>query len=230
MTNGLRKIYFEISPTYELVNHAMTCGLDVIWRRKAARLAAARGGTLWLDVCSGTGEMASYLSRLSKQEANVIAADFSAPMIREAAKKPQASRIGFVMSDAKHLPFSDGTFDLVTTSYATRNMNTSRSDLTRCFAEFHRLLKPGGRYVSLETSQPRWTPIRKMFHLYVRLTVRPLGFIISGSRTGYAYLSHTIPRFYSAEELADVLRGAGFAEVSFQRLVFGAAAIHTATK
>lgn len=230
MSRGLRRIFSEVSPTYELVNHVITWGLDILWRRKAARLATMAGGTRWIDICSGTGEMAAYLSRLAKGKTTIIAADFSVSMTRKATVKPEADQIAFILADAKRLPFPDGTFDLVTTSFATRNLNASRNILTQCFNEFHRVLKPGGRFVSLETSQPPSRPIRKLFHLYVRLAVRPLGYTISGSRAGYAYLSHTIPRFYSADELTDILREAGFAEVSFQRMMLGAAAIHKATK
>ena len=230
MSKGLRKIFSEVSPTYELVNHVITWGLDIFWRRKAARVAASEGGTRWIDICTGTGEMAVYLSRLAEEKTTIIAADFSIPMISTATTKQGADQIAFILADAKRLPFPDSAFDLVTTSFATRNLNASRSILTQCFSEFHRILRPGGRFVSLETSQPPSRPIRKLFHLYVRLTVRPLGYIISGSRAGYAYLSHTIPRFYGADELADILREAGFGEVSFQRMMFGAAAVHKAVK
>ena len=230
MSKSLRKIYFEIWRTYEFVNHAMTWGMDILWRRKAAGMATAQGGSRWIDVCSGTGEMAAYLSRKADHSTTLVAADFSLTMLRQATTKPEANRVAFILADAKHLPFPDDTFDLVTTSYATRNMNVSRTILVQSFAEFHRILRPGGRFVSLETSQPPSKPIRKLFHLYVRLTVTPLGYMISGSRSAYAYLSHTIPRFYAADDLASILQEAGFTTVSFQRLMLGAAAIHKASK
>jgi len=230
MISPLQKFYCDISSAYELVNHAMTLGLDVVWRRNAARMASATGGARWLDVCTGTGEMAVYLKRAAGQEATVLAADFSAAMLKMATSKREASGIAFILADAQHLPFADGTFDLVTTSYSTRNMDSSRGGLVKSFAEFHRILRPGGHYVSLETSQPPSRPIRCLFHLYVRLTVRPLGYIIARSSAAYTYLSQTIRSFYTAEELAAILRRAGFARVSFRRMMLGAAAIHTAVK
>ena len=96
--------------------------------------------------------------------------------------------------------------------------------------EFRRVLKPGGRFVNLETSQPRWGIVRTLFHAYVVVLVRRVGSRISGSTAGYAYLSTTIPKFYGAEELAAILKEAGFAPVSVKRLLCGAAAVHTARK
>ena len=230
MSKSVQKLFPEVARTYELINHAMTLGLDILWRRKTARMAVNEGGGRWLDVCTGTGEMAVYLGRLAKQETTVMATDFSPPMIYKAARKRGAQEIAFILADAKSLPFADNTFDLVTTSFATRNLNVNRRNLIESFREFHRILKPGGRFVSLETSQPPSWLIRKLFHLYVRLTVRPLGYLISRSRAAYAYLSHTMQHFYTAEGLADILREAGFAQVSFQRMTLGAAAIHKAIK
>jgi demethylmenaquinone methyltransferase/2-methoxy-6-polyprenyl-1,4-benzoquinol methylase len=230
MSEDVQRLFPEVARNYELVNHAMTLGLDILWRRKAARVAANEDGNRWLDVCTGTGEMAVYLGRLAKHETAIIATDFSPPMIRKATEKRGARQIAFILADAKSLPFADNTFDLVTTSFATRNLNVNRRVLIESFSEFHRILKPGGRFVGIETSQPPSKLARRVFHLYVRLTVRPLGYIISRSRAAYSYLSYTVQHFYTAEELADVMQEAGFAQVSFRRLTLGAAAIHKATK
>ncbi len=122
------------------------------------------------------------------------------------------------------------TFDLVTISFATRNININRDALVHCLGEFHRILKPGGRFINLETSQPSSLVMKKLFHKYVKLFVKPIGQFLSGSRAGYAYLSHTIPRFYSADEFADLIHQAGFEEVTFNRMLHGVAAIHKAVK
>ena len=219
-----------VSATYELVNHILTFGCDVLWRRRATRLAAASGGTRWADMCTGTGETACYLKRLADGQAAVTAVDFSLPMMAQATHKPEAQGIHFVASDVRALPFPDESFDLLTISFATRNLNVSRDFLIQCFREFHRILRPGGRFVNLETSQPSSRLVRRLFHLYARRVIRPLGHLISGSRAGYTYLSHTIPRFYSAEELADLIRQAGFARVDFHQMTFGVVAIHKAVK
>ena len=228
--SAVQNMFTEVPATYELVNHVLTLGLDVLWRRRAARIAAKAGGTDWADMCTGTGEMAVYLSHLAPKGTKVFAVDFSSPMMEKARKKPDAAGIIFVESDIKTLPFEDGSFDLITMSFATRNINLSREILVRSFAEYYRVLRPGGRFVNLETSRPLFAPVRKCFDLYVRLFVKQLGNRISGARTAYTYLASTIPRFYGAEELAQIMREAGFDEVSFKRLMFGAAAIHQAIK
>ena len=229
METGIRKIFNEVAPTYERVNRVLTLGLDGRWRKKAARAAAQAGGKLWLDVCSGTGNMAQNLARLAPLGTKVVALDFSPAMLRLASEKPEA-QAAFVMSDVKNLPFPSDRFDLITISFATRNINLSRDLLLCTFQEFRRVLAPGGRFVNLETSQPESEVVRKVFHLYVRAMVKPVGYRLSGSKAGYAYLASTIPRFYGADDLSDLLGQAGFRTVGNRPLFFGAAAIHTAIK
>jgi demethylmenaquinone methyltransferase/2-methoxy-6-polyprenyl-1,4-benzoquinol methylase len=229
-TGFVRQVFSEVPATYERVNHVLTLGLDVAWRRRAARVAAHAGGPRWADVCTGTGETAALLSRLAPEGTAVYAVDLTPPMIAEARKKPEADRIRFTVSDVKELPFPDRSLDLIAISFATRNLNLNSDVLTRTLAEFRRVLRPGGRFVNLETSQPPSRIVRWGYHLYIRLFVRSIGSRISGSKAGYAYLAHTMPRFYPAEELADLMRQAGFREVTYTRLLFGVAAIHQGTR
>jgi len=230
MKIAIQKIFSEVSKTYELVNHVLTFGLDVVWRKKATREASQAGGTLWLDVCSGTGEMAHNLSSLASSHVKVVAVDFSPIMLSRLREKPQNQKISLALAEANCLPFANETFNLVTISFATRNINISREDLITHFKEFYRVLKPGGRFVNLETSQPRQEIIRRIFHLYVRLVVFPIGYLVSGSKLGYKYLSSTIRRFYRPEQLSRFLYNAGFRVVSFKPLFLGISAIHTAFK
>jgi demethylmenaquinone methyltransferase/2-methoxy-6-polyprenyl-1,4-benzoquinol methylase len=230
MNKGLQKIYAEIPGTYEMLNHLMTFGMDIVCRNRAAKMGAAGGGTRWLDVCTGTGELAQKLFELKGNGTEIFGADFSLPMTRRARQKPAGDKIRFVISDAKALPFADNFFDLVTISFAVRNINSTPGGLQPHFAEFCRVLKPGGRFICLETSQPKSKIIRKLMHLYVRLTVAPLGGLVSGSKGGYKYLASSIPRFYDAEQVADILYKAGFSEVSHKQPFFGITAIHKAVK
>ncbi|MDP6229143.1 MAG: class I SAM-dependent methyltransferase, partial [Candidatus Marinimicrobia bacterium] len=147
-----------------------------------------------------------------------------------AMKKPEARNIDFVVSDVKALPFPDESLDLITISFATRNINLSSDILTHTFAEFCRVLKPGGRFVNLETSQPSSLLLKRLFRFYVRLLVKLVGELISGSHSGYAYLAHTIPRFYPPKELSDIMCRAGFKNVTYRKLLFGVAAIHQGMK
>jgi demethylmenaquinone methyltransferase/2-methoxy-6-polyprenyl-1,4-benzoquinol methylase len=231
MTDRIKTIFAEVAPTYKRVNHALTLGLDIFWRKKAARLAARGGGRRWLDVCSGTGDMARALCRLAPSGVQVTAVDFSLPMLSR-ARRPGTRPGGIqpALAALPFLPFEGETFDLVTIAFATRNINTSPKSLLACFREFYRVLKPGGRFINLETSQPANPFIRTLFHLYIKTTVLTVGRTISGSRAGYTYLASTIPRFYDAPTLAVLFREAGFGTVSFQQLFFGAVAAHLAVR
>lgn len=230
MNSGVRKIFYEVSRRYELVNHVLTFGLDILWRKKAAKISSMGGGKKWLDVCSGTGEMAVYIRCLAKKDTMVIATDFCLQMIHKASKKKEAREIVFTLADSKALPFRDETFDLITISFATRNINISRDILIEHLREFNRVLKPGGCFVNLETSQPKSKLIRNLFHLYVRIVVRWIGYFISRSKAGYAYLSNTIPQFYGADEFSKIIRQVGFVKISVQQMTFGLVAIHKAVK
>ena len=227
---GVQKIYGEVAKTYELVNHVLTLGLDIHWRKRTARLATKKGGTTWLDVCAGTGEMALNLSNLADDGIDIYAVDFSYPMLKRTLVKKNMANVYPVIAEAGTMPFPDMSFDLVTISFATRNLNSRREILASYLEEFNRVLKPGGHFVNLETSQPSNKIIRWIFHLYVKWIVRSLGWIVSGSKAGYRYLSFTIPRFYTSEEFTDILRRSGFSDVACQRLFLGISAIHVAKK
>ena len=230
MTKGIQNIFSEVPETYELVNHILTFGLDILWRKRAVKIGVKTGGDRWLDVCTGTGEMASYLYHFAKNGIEVYATDFSLPMLRKATEKPEGYCIKFLLSDIKNLPFADETFDLITISFATRNINLSQNILIRTFQEFYRILRVGGYFVNLETSQPSFYPIRKVFHKFVKLSVAPIGSLISGSKSAYSYLANTIPRFYHPKALTNIMHQAGYRDMRSQKLMFGVAAIHQATK
>ena len=135
-----------------------------------------------------------------------------------------------VAANDRILPFRDASLDLVTLSLGTRNLNTSRSALVSCFKEFHRVLKSGGRFVNLETSQPRSRLVRALFHWYVRRLIRPVASALSGNSGAYSYLAGSMCGFYEADELAAIVREAGFARVEVTRFFLGVVAIHSAKK
>lgn len=224
MNKGVLKIFSDIPDKYELVNHILTFGFDIYWRRKSAKLAV-KEGTFFLDVCTGTGEMAL---NLAGRERKVLALDFCFPMLEVARRKD--SGIDFVIGDAITLPFKDETFDVITISFATRNINLNRENLINCFKEFRRVLKRGGKFFNLETTQPFNRIWRYFFHGYVKIFVKKIGSLISGSETAYKYLAHTIPRFYDAEELKDILYESGFSRVSYKRFFPKIVALHIAEK
>jgi len=230
MNKGIQKLFSEVPKTYELINHLLTFGLDIVWRKKTAKIASHLGGNRWIDVCCGTGEMVANLSRLANENNTVYAADFSMPMLTKAMQKQEGKHIKFVLSDIQKLPFFDNTFDVITISFATRNINLNRTNLIQSFSEFYRIIKPNGSFINLETSQPTTALVRKFFHLYIKIFVKPIGSFISGSKASYIYLSNTISKFYFAEELKEIMQLAGFEDVSYKKLILGIAAVHHGSK
>jgi len=230
----IQGFYSEIAGSYEPINSVLTLGFDGRWRKKivAEAIRLNPKPISILDMCSGTGQTAAYLSR-RLPGAKIIAADFSDRMLAKARDKmsrQRAENLFFTLADAIYLPFADNTFDMITLTFATRNLGATPGHLPASFREFYRVLKPGGFYLNLETSQPPQSVSKKLFHIYVRMTVKPVGRLLSGSQASYAYLSDSIRSFYSAPELAQVLHQAGFKSVHYRRFLFGAAALHIAHK
>jgi demethylmenaquinone methyltransferase / 2-methoxy-6-polyprenyl-1,4-benzoquinol methylase len=227
----IQKMFSKVPQTYEQVNRTITLGFDRRWRRKMVRQATAGAPPgNWVDMCTGTGEIAVYLQQLAPEGTQVWGMDFTPGMLEVARSKPEAGSIRFVAADIKALPFSENSLELVTMSFATRNINLDRETLVSSFAGYCRALKPGGRFVNLESSRPPIAFIRWCNDVFIKLLVKSAGSRISGTESPYVYLARTIPRFYPAEGLADILREAGFSKVTFKRMLFGAVAIHEAVK
>ncbi len=230
----LHGMFSAIPRRYDLVNHIITWGLDKWWRRRAAGECLASQPGKVLDLCCGTGDLAIDIARLAENEAEVTGVDYSQPMLALAAKKAgslaKGRKISFTCGDAAALPFPDGHFDCIGISFAFRNL-TYKNPQARCYiAEVLRLLSTGGRFVIVETSQPRAKLIRNLFHLYLRWFAYRLGHLISGNKGAYHYLAESAARYYTPEELKEILVAAGFSQVSFRPLFFGVVGIYTAFK
>jgi demethylmenaquinone methyltransferase / 2-methoxy-6-polyprenyl-1,4-benzoquinol methylase len=230
MNIKIRKFFDEIASTYDRTNRLMTFGLDVHWRRAAARTAADSSAGPWLDVCCGTGDMTRELSKLAGPGTKIIGADFSKPMLDAALRKSYHRPVRFALTDVGMLPFPDGAFDRLTLAFATRNLHSDRETLVRVFCEFRRVLKPGGMFVNLETTGIRSRPMRALMRIYLNGCVRRIGGGISGSRPAYAYLSGSIRTFFTAGELSEILLEAGFSSVNYERLLTRVVAVHAAVK
>ncbi|MCP4713040.1 MAG: ubiquinone/menaquinone biosynthesis methyltransferase [Planctomycetes bacterium] len=230
MANKFQDWYTEFSPRYQLTNHILTLGSDLYWRKNAAREALRRGGRHCLDLCTGTGDFAGEVLRQSSGCVTVIGADLTIGMLGHAAKQIGTEHYKPAVCEAGELPFPNNSFDFATIGFATRNLNTNREDLVRRFGEVRRVLKPGGAFFNLETSQPKYSSIRFLFHLFTRIVIGPVGGFISGTPSAFKYLGESMREFYPPEELAEIFREAGFSDVSFKQYTFGAAALHIAVK
>ena len=231
----LRDVYKAIPRQYESTNHILAFGFDIPWRRIAAAAAVRTTGTAggtgagpWLDLCSGTGEMAALLSRRSPAGTAVISADFSIPMLREGVRRRGAGRLIPAAASADALPFPDASFGLVTVTFAARNLRSRGGLFAGSLREIRRVLRPGGIFLNLETSRPGSAPVRIILHAYAENVVGRLGKMLTGERDGYAYLSGSIRSFPGPAELASEMEEAGFSHVTWKKLMFGVAVIHTA--
>ncbi len=231
----LHGVFTAVPPRYDLINHLMTFGMDFGWRRLAARRCLAGGTKRFLDLCCGTGDLSLAVARLGGGDVDVFGIDYSQPMLARARNKAAVAGNGkpvFVAGDILAIPFPDGYFDAAGISFAFRNLTYHNPLAQRYLAEVRRVLKPGGRFVIVESSQPKPRPalVKWMHRFYVSQFVYRLGWWVSGNRKSYAYLAESAVNYYSPEELKGLLEAAGFGKVSFRRLFFGAAAIHVAVK
>jgi demethylmenaquinone methyltransferase/2-methoxy-6-polyprenyl-1,4-benzoquinol methylase len=220
----VKRIFSEIAPRYDLLNHVLSLNIDRRWRRKAiARLGVERDQAgRYLDLCAGTMDVATEISRLPGFRGMVIGADFAEPMLKAGAQKIKGSGIAPVTADAVQLPIASGQLAGAIVSFGIRNV----AGLDESFREAFRVLVPGGRFVILELSTPRVRVLRALYQFYFHRVLPLIGRLVSGHRTAYQYLPRSVANFPVEEELARRMEAAGFAKVSWTSLSFGVAAIH----
>ena len=228
----LYRLFNQVAPHYDLLNRALACGLDQRWRLRAAKLCAAGGTKRVLDLCCGTGDLALLIAREASHDPEIVSADFSETMIAAAKKKMAAQgfadRIDLVLADASDLPFPDGHFGAVGIAFGFRNLTFESSGTAAYLAEVHRVLAPGGRFVIVETSQPRNPWLRAAFHMYMRLWAGPFGGLASGRWGAYRYLARSACQFPPPEEVAGLLRASGFSRVEYTPVLGGITGVHVA--
>jgi demethylmenaquinone methyltransferase/2-methoxy-6-polyprenyl-1,4-benzoquinol methylase len=219
----VRRIFSEIAPRYDLLNHLLSFNVDKRWRARAiAELRwqqSPRG--VWLDLCAGTLDVATQLASQPGFSGTVVAADFAEPMLRAGrAKAPLSVRP--VVADALDLPLPPQSTDGAIVAFGIRNV----VDLDACLREVRRVLKPGARFVVLEFSTPRSALVRAGYHAYFHNILPAVGSWVSGHRTAYRYLPESVRHFPVEEALAERMTRAGLVNVHWRRLTFGVAAIH----
>ncbi len=217
-------MFARIAPRYDLMNRLMTGGMDIRLRKSVIRMAKLPPNGDLLDLGAGTGDLALEAMR-QYPNSKVFAADFTLAMMQSGQKRNPA-RINFSTADALHIPFTDDTFDAVVSGFLLRNV----VDLPLALKEQWRVLKPGGVFVSLDTTKPRKSVLSPLINFHTHHVIPFLGKILTGDRDAYVYLPTTTDHFLSAEELVIYLANAGFHKISYQRAMFNTVAIHCAYK
>lgn len=222
---AVRAMFSGIARRYDLLNHVLSMNVDKLWRklvRKKLQPILDDPNAVILDVACGTGDLSIELQ--SHANAKVIGTDFCRPMLAVAATKDAS--IPFVEGDAMNLGFADASVDAVTIAFGLRNLSNFADGL----AEFHRILKPGGKVVVLEFSSPVVPGFRQAFNFYFTRILPRIGGAVSGSRGAYEYLPNSVSKFPDQKRLADLMRETGFVDVEYTNLTGGIAAIHSGTR
>jgi demethylmenaquinone methyltransferase / 2-methoxy-6-polyprenyl-1,4-benzoquinol methylase len=230
----VREMFTEIAPRYDFLNHLLSLEQDRVWRSRTARRLRPilqRRDARVLDLCCGTGDLAFALAR--QGPAQVTGADFSHAMLMCAsakskthardAKAGSAGHPNFFEADALRLPFADRSFDLVTTAFGFRNLANYESGLQ----EIRRVLRRGGTLAILEFTEPPPGLAGDLYRWYCRTVLPKIGGLLSGNPNAYKYLPASVARFFHPDELASLMRKAGFASVEYQLWTLGSVALHT---
>jgi demethylmenaquinone methyltransferase/2-methoxy-6-polyprenyl-1,4-benzoquinol methylase len=213
------------------LNHLLSGGIDLWWRRQTVRRVPPAGPLPILDVCTGTGDLALAYDRAAGGQTPIIAADFCHEMLaigREKARRACAeNRITFIEADAQSLPVPTGAFQIVCVAFGLRNV----ADTDRGLAEMARACAPGGRVAVLEFSTPTRQPIKAAYGWYFRYVLPRIGRLVSRqSGDAYNYLPSSVGEFPQGEALAARMRAAGLADVRCYPLTFGVATLYVGKK
>ena len=222
-------MFNNISGTYDFLNHFMSLGIDIVWRKKAIRALKVSKPQRLLDVATGTGDFALEAIKIL-QPRKVIGVDISSGMLAVArekiVEKGLEDQFEVALADSENLPFADEAFDAVTVAFGVRNFE----NLEQGLADIYRVLKPGGKAVILEFSKPKGFPVKQLYHFYFNRITPFIGKVFSKDYRAYSYLPESVAQFPDGKQFTEILRHVGFYEARARPQTFGICTIYMATK
>ena len=228
----VRRMFAEIAPRYDLLNHVLSLNIDRYWRWKTLKLLKLQSGIPFLDVCTGTGDLAIAASRSLRAETEVVGSDFCAEMLDFARKKQSKlaeprPNLRFVEADTMELPFADGFFQAVSVAFGLRNVLDTKAGLR----EMSRVCRDGGTVAILEFSKPNLIGLKQLYEFYFKSVLPRVGnSVAKNSSEAYQYLPQSVSQFPCGEQLANVLREVGLKNVQWRPMTFGVVTLYTGTK
>ena len=237
-TNGVdksgervQKMFGEIAPKYDRMNHLLSMNTDRYWRWKTVRRLKPDNSGPILDVCTGTGDLAIAFCKKTKGAVDVIAADFCEEMLEIGRTKKNrlqwGDKIDFVQADTQELPYDDDQFQIVSVAFGLRNV----ADTDQGLREMTRVCRPGGKVAVLEFSTPRMQPIKFGYQWYFKNVLPRIGQMMARNNSAaYEYLPSSVGEFPAYEALAERMTAAGLRDVKFHPMTFGVATLYIGIK
>jgi demethylmenaquinone methyltransferase/2-methoxy-6-polyprenyl-1,4-benzoquinol methylase len=222
-------MFNNISGTYDFLNHFLSLGIDIIWRKRAIRELKTIQPKTMLDVATGTGDFAFEAIKILKPE-KIIGVDISSGMLEVAKKKINERNLEAVYSvqigDSEKLNFKDDCFDAITVAYGVRNYE----HLEKGLSDMYRVLRPGGKMVVLEFSKPQTFPVKQLYNFYFRHILPVFGKLFSKDSRAYTYLPESVAAFPDGKAFTELMDKIGFKETKHISLTFGISAVYTGVK
>jgi demethylmenaquinone methyltransferase/2-methoxy-6-polyprenyl-1,4-benzoquinol methylase len=221
-------MFDNIAGNYDFLNHFLSLGIDIFWRKRLVRKLQKQKPHNILDVATGTADLAIAMMKI--KPFNVVGIDISNGMLEVGRKKIKEKdlekTIQLQQADSEDLPFEDATFDAVTVSFGARNFE----NLQKGLSEMARVLKPGGKIYILEFSKPTLFPFKQLYDFYFKFVLPLIGKLLSKDNAAYSYLPESVKAFPHGKELNSIIENCGYTNAKNHPLTMGIASIYTAQK
>ena len=222
------KMFDKIASRYDFINHFLSLGIDILWRKKAINEIGKINPKTILDVATGTGDLAVEATRLNPKK--IIGIDISKNMLKVGKNKMKRKSIEkiveIIYGDSENMSFEDNTFDAVTAGFGVRNFE----NIDKGLSEMYRVMKIGGKLAILEPAEPNSFPFKQLYTIYFKFILPLIGKLFSKDRSAYSYLPESVAAFPSRQKFIEKLQKAGFREAKYKNLTFGVSLLYTATK